>query len=184
METTQTIPAASIADAFDRILKQLTVDFAEHEHLAVIGIANGGIDLARCLARKLSESLGRSVPCGIANIAFQRDDIGQKPIPKIAAPTEFPFSMNRATVLLVDDVLFTGRTVRAALNEIFDQGRPAQVKLITLFDRGNRRLPVHADYTGFQQATDPQAKVQVRFDCDAPENSEILIFNPATHPST
>ena len=109
----------------------------------LLGIANGGIPLARRLGARLGIKR-----VGDLDISFHRDDIGKHPIPKEFTPTLLPGDVNGATVLLVDDVLFTGRTVKAALDELFDHGRPATVELAVLVDRGSRRLPVVADFAG------------------------------------
>jgi len=109
----------------------------------VLGIANGGIPLARRLGARLGI---RRV--GDLDISFHRDDIGKHPIPKEFTPTLLPGDVNGASVLLVDDVLFSGRTVKAALDELFDHGRPGRVELAVLVDRGSRTLPIVADFSG------------------------------------
>lgn len=111
--------------------------------MLVLGIANGGSMLARRLAARLGIKR-----VGDLDISFHRDDIGRHPIPKEFAVTLLPGDVNGASVLLVDDVLFTGRTVKAALDELFDHGRPATVELAVLVDRGSHRLPVVADFAG------------------------------------
>ena len=111
--------------------------------LLVLGIANGGIPVARRLCARLGIKR-----VGELDISFHRDDIGRHPIPKEFTPTLLPGDVNGADILLVDDVLFTGRTVKAALDELFEHGRPATVELAVLVDRGSRRLPVAADFTG------------------------------------
>ncbi len=95
----------------------------DHKELVIVGIANGGIPFSINLARALEKNLGHPVPCGSVDISFHRDDIGHKPITSIDNPTVLPVNIEDATVILADDVLFSGRTARAALNEIFDQGR-------------------------------------------------------------
>jgi len=111
--------------------------------MLVLGIANGGIMLARRLAARLGIKR-----VGDLDISFHRDDIGKHPIPKEFAVTLLPGDVNGASVLLVDDVLYTGRTVKAALDELFDHGRPATVELAVLVDRGSRKLPVVANFAG------------------------------------
>lgn len=102
----------------------------------LVGIANGGTTLARRLA-----ALIPGAPCGVIDVSFHRDDISHHPIPKELLPTQIPVDVKGATVVLVDDVIFSGRTVKAALDELFDQGRPAKVELAVLVDRGGRKLP-------------------------------------------
>jgi pyrimidine operon attenuation protein/uracil phosphoribosyltransferase len=101
------------------------------------------------------------VIAGTLDISFHRDDIGRHPIPKEFEPSHIPAEVDGATIILVDDVLFSGRTVKAALDELFDHGRPAKVELAVLVDRGGRLLPVAADYTGLTLAADTREKVTV-----------------------
>lgn len=136
----------------------------------LLGIANGGIILARRLAAALP-----GAPCGVIDISFYRDDLGRNPIPKEFAPTSIPVDVSGATVVLVDDVLFSGRTVKAALDELFDNGRPAKVELAVLVDRGGRRLPVAADYCGLTLAATDGEKVAVALDPQDPRNDSITL---------
>jgi len=137
--------------------------------MLVLGIANGGITLARRLAARLGMKR-----VGDLDISFHRDDIGSHPIPKEFAVTLLPGDVNGATVLLVDDVLFTGRTVKAALDELFDHGRPATVELAVLVDRGHRRLPVVADFSGTMIDATSEEDVRVSLG-DDPANDRIDI---------
>lgn len=123
--------------------------------LLLLGIANGGVELARRLAQKLRARHGT------VDISFHRDDIARQPIPKEFAPTQIPADVDGACVILVDDVLFSGRTVKAALDELFDHGRAATVELAVLVDRGGRRLPISADYLGLSLPTPCQEKIVV-----------------------
>ena len=124
----------------------------------LLGIANGGVELAHRLARSLRARVGT------VDISFHRDDIGRHPIPKEFAPTQIPADVHGATIILVDDVLFSGRTVKAALDELFDHGRPTKVELAVLVDRGGRRLPLSADFTGLTLDVSEKEKVVVRMD--------------------
>ena len=111
----------------------------------IIGIRTGGIWVAEALQKKIPKL---SASLGVLDIAFYRDDFSQRGLHPEVKPSSLPFDVNNKAILLVDDVLFTGRTVRAALNEIFDYGRPACVKLAVLVDRGCRELPIQADVVG------------------------------------
>jgi pyrimidine operon attenuation protein/uracil phosphoribosyltransferase len=144
----------------------------------LLGIANGGITLARRLSALL-----HGAPCGVIDISFHRDDIARNPIPKEFAPTHIPVDVSGATVVLVDDVLFSGRTAKAALDELFDHGRPAKVELAVLVDRGGRRLPVAADYCGLTLKAGDTERVSVRLDPDDPANDSIRVL-PAEQMST
>jgi pyrimidine operon attenuation protein/uracil phosphoribosyltransferase len=144
----------------------------------LLGIANGGITLARRLAALLPGTIH-----GVIDISFHRDDVSRNPIPKEFAPTVIPVDVSGAAVVLVDDVLFSGRTAKAALDELFDHGRPAKVELAVLVDRGGRRLPVAADYCGITLDADESHRVSVRLDPDDPAHDEIRIL-PADQEST
>jgi pyrimidine operon attenuation protein / uracil phosphoribosyltransferase len=160
----KTIPAAEIAAAIDRIAEAITGRHRHAQQLTLVGIANGGIPFARRLAEAVGQRLGREIACGTADITFYRDDIGRRPIPAEIVGTDFPGSADGATVILCDDVLFSGRTVRAAIDEIFALGRPSLVELAVLVDRGNRRLPIAADYVGFNEPAGPEERVRVQLD--------------------
>ena len=141
--TPKTIGFRDVHAAIERLGAAIEARHRHTKGLLVLGIANGGIPLARRLCKMLGIKR-----VGDLDISFHRDDIGKHPIPKEFTPTLLPADVNGATVLLVDDVLFTGRTVKAALDELFDHGRPATVELAVLVDRGDRRLPVVADFVG------------------------------------
>jgi pyrimidine operon attenuation protein / uracil phosphoribosyltransferase len=143
MAPPKTIGSREVHAAIGRLAAAIESRHGSTKDLMVLGIANGGIPLARRLCAKL-----KIKRIGDLDISFHRDDLGNHPIPKEFASTLLPGDVNGATVLLVDDVLFTGRTVKAALDELFDHGRPATVELAVLVDRGSRRLPVAADFSG------------------------------------
>jgi pyrimidine operon attenuation protein/uracil phosphoribosyltransferase len=155
-----------IATALEALVEKIVARHRETPVLAVAGIANGGITFSRKLAQQLALRLCRDVPLGVVNIAFHRDDIGRQPIPLNSAATDLPFAIDDATLILADDVYHTGRTARAAINEVFDQGRPALVELAVLCDRGHRRLPIVPDYIAFTLATTPAQNVEVHLDFD------------------
>jgi pyrimidine operon attenuation protein/uracil phosphoribosyltransferase len=139
----KTIGPREVHAAIERLAAAIEARHRRTKGLLVLGIANGGIPLAHRLGARLGIKR-----VGDLDISFHRDDIGHHPIPKEFTPTLLPGDVNGASVLLVDDVLFTGRTVKAALDELFDHGRPATVELAVLVDRGCRRLPVVADFSG------------------------------------
>ena len=115
---------------------------AAAEKVAVVGIHSGGAWLAERLANELQ--LGDRL--GFIDVSFYRDDYAEKGLPAEVKPTQIPFEVEGATIVLVDDVLYTGRTTRAAINELFDYGRPARIMLAALVDRGGRELPIAADF--------------------------------------
>jgi pyrimidine operon attenuation protein/uracil phosphoribosyltransferase len=134
--------------------------------IAIVGIHRRGAVLAKRLHALTSELLEQSVPLGYADIAFYRDDLSiRQTDARLSAPvvhaTELDFPIDGRTIVIVDDVLYTGRTVRAAIDEIFDYGRPARVQLAALVDRGHRELPIRPDYVGKNIPTSQQQRVNV-----------------------
>ena len=134
------------------------------EELAFVGIRTRGVPLARRLAELVRGIVGHDVPVGVLDITLYRDDlmrhtVGPQPLVRL---TDIPFSIDDRKILLVDDVLYTGRTTRAALDALIDYGRPKAIQLIVLVDRGHRELPIKADYVGKNLPTAPEESVQVR----------------------
>ncbi len=173
--------AKTIDDAIGRVASALAARHALTPHLLLLGIANGGIVLAARLAVRLKKA-GLHPGLGTIDISFHRDDIGRHPIPKEFSPTIIPHDVNGAHVVLVDDVLHTGRTVKAALDELFDHGRPAGVELAVLIDRGGRRLPVAADICGLRVTAPADGKVVVNLHPAQPAKDAIAIL-PAAKPA-
>ncbi len=165
----------AIAEAIDAMVAAMLKRHSDTDSLVVVSIANGGIQLGERIAAQLSQSTGREIPTGVGDITFHRDDIGLQPISKISLPTELPFSIDDTTVILVDDVLYSGRTVRAAINELFDQGRPSRIELAVLFHREDTRLPIQPDYFGFRRKIDPAKTVSLEMDPDDPNTAQLLI---------
>lgn len=123
---------------------QIVAVLGTADQLALVGIYSGGAWLAERLAR----SMGLEHRLGYIDVSFYRDDYAEKGLPAAVKPSRIGFEVEGATILLVDDVLYTGRTTRAAINELFDYGRPARIMLATLVDRGGRELPVAPDFAG------------------------------------
>ncbi len=141
------LDAADVQRALVRIAHEIVERNKGTDGLVVVGIHTRGVPLARRLAAKLGEIEGRPVPAGALDVAMYRDDIGMRP-PQTTHDTELPFDLAGKVVVLVDDVLYTGRTVRAALDALTDFGRPRAIQLAVLVDRGHRELPIRADYVG------------------------------------
>ena len=139
------------ADAVSRALTRIAHEILEGnggaDNLALVGIVTRGHDIAELLAARIEEIEGVRVPLGTLDIGLYRDDFGTRLAPA-PHPTNLPFALEGKTVVLVDDVLFTGRTIRAALDALMDYGRPAAVRLAVVVDRGHRELPIRADYVG------------------------------------
>lgn len=154
--------ADEIRRALTRIAHEITERNKGAENLAIIGVHTRGIPLAERLARKLSELEGVTVPTGMLDITLYRDDLSEVAHQPIIRETNVPFDIARRRVVLVDDVLYTGRTVRAALDALIDLGRPEGIQLAVLIDRGHRELPIRADYVGKNLPTAKQEVVKVK----------------------
>jgi pyrimidine operon attenuation protein/uracil phosphoribosyltransferase len=156
------------ADRMSRALTRIAHEILERnrglDELALVGIRTRGVPLARRLARALKEINGDDVPTGALDITLYRDDLMRHPVgpQPLVRRTEVPFSIDDRKIMLVDDVLYTGRTIRAALDALIDFGRPRAIQLIVLVDRGHRELPIKADYVGKNLPTSLKQSVQVR----------------------
>jgi pyrimidine operon attenuation protein / uracil phosphoribosyltransferase len=166
--------AEEIHEALDRIVDQLINDHPEVERLVLIGIRTGGAFLGNRIQEMLKAKKGLVVPTGALDITLYRDDwtrINHKPI---IGKTEVPVSLDDKTVILVDDVLYTGRTARAALDALIDFGRPCRISLAVLVDRGGRELPICADYSGARLDTQSNERVNVYFN-ELGEKDQVVI---------
>ena len=143
-----------------RMTERLTpfLDGSAGDNTLLVGIHTGGA----WLAERLHERLGLATPLGTLDISFYRDDFSRKGINPEVRPSRLPLSIEDRTVILVDDVLYSGRTVRAALNELFDYGRPAAVRLAVLIDRDGRELPIAADVAGHSLSLGPTERLNLR----------------------
>jgi pyrimidine operon attenuation protein/uracil phosphoribosyltransferase len=130
--------------------------------IALVGIHRRGAALAQRLHTLASELLEDPVPLGFVDISFYRDDLASRPSAPIVHATQLEFPIDGRTIVIVDDVLYTGRTVRAAIDEVFDYGRPGRVQLAVLVDRGHRELPIRPDYVGKNLPTSQDQRVNVR----------------------
>src|SRR6187401_179826 len=162
------MPVVMDAERMSRSLARIAHEILERnrgiEELAFVGIRTRGVPLAKRLAHSVGEISKSEIPTGALDITLYRDDlmrhaVGAQPLVR---RTEIPFSIDDKRILLVDDVLYTGRTIRAALDALIDFGRPRSIQLIVLVDRGHRELPIKADYVGKNLPTAPRQSVQVR----------------------
>jgi pyrimidine operon attenuation protein/uracil phosphoribosyltransferase len=162
------MPVVMDADRMGRSLARIAHEVLERnrglDELALVGIRARGVPLAARIASALQELSGVPVPTGALDITLYRDDlmrhqVGPQPVIR---RTEIPFSIDDRRILLVDDVLYTGRTIRAALDALIDFGRPKLIQLVVLVDRGHRELPIRPDYVGKNIPTSPQQSVHVR----------------------
>jgi pyrimidine operon attenuation protein/uracil phosphoribosyltransferase len=161
------MPVVMDADRIGRTLTRIAHEIVERnrgvEDLALVGVRTRGVPLARRIARSLREIVGAEVPTGALDITLYRDDLMRQSVgpQPLVRRTEIPFSIDNRVILLVDDVLYTGRTTRAALDALIDFGRPKGIQLIVLVDRGHRELPIKADYVGKNLPTSLDESVQV-----------------------
>src|SRR5688572_31812671 len=164
--------------AIDRALTRIAHEILERnkgcQELVLIGIRTRGISLARRLATKLHAIEGEHVPLGVIDVTLYRDDLRRRPDHPKVERTDIPFPLTDKRVILVDDVLFTGRTIRAALDGLMDFGRPQSIQLAVLVDRGHRELPIPADYVGRNLPTSRREQVQVRL-AEADGVDEVVI---------
>ena len=174
------MPQVMDADRMSRALTRIAHEILERnrglDELALVGIRTRGVPLAKRLGRTLKEINGDDVPTGALDITLYRDDlmrhaVGPQPLVR---QTEIPFSIDDRKILLVDDVLYTGRTIRAALDALIDFGRPRAIQLIVLVDRGHRELPIKADYVGKNLPTSLRQSVQVRLQ-EIDRTDEVVI---------
>ena len=152
-------------DDIRRTLVRIAHEIAEKNPggaVAIVGIHRRGAILAQRLHALTSELLDDAVPLGFVDISFYRDDLSIRPSAPVVHATTLEFELDGRTIVVVDDVLYTGRTVRAAIDVVFDYGRPARVQLATLVDRGHRELPIRADYVGKNIPTSQEERVNVR----------------------
>ena len=157
--------ADEIARALRRMAGEITERNRGAEEIALVGIRRGGVPLAYRLRVLLRELEGTDVPVGTVDINLYRDDAGALPAPMVGR-TDVPFRVEDRTIVLVDDVLFTGRTTRAAIDALMDYGRPRRIQLASLIDRGHRELPIAPDYCGRTIETLPHERVNVLLDAD------------------
>lgn len=170
--------ANEIAQAVERLAAEVAERARAEggeQGLAIVGIRRGGVPLAGRLRALLGKRIGREPPIGTIDIALYRDDLDEKGAAPVVGPTDVRFPVDGKTVVLVDDVLYTGRTVRAALDELVDFGRPRRVWLLVLVDRGGRELPIAADFVGARLEVSAQDDVQVQLrEAGAREDAVIV----------
>ena len=169
------LDTAGIDRALTRIAHEILEKNTGAANIVLVGIQRGGVHLSRRLARKILEIEKVQVPVGSLDITMYRDDLTTRksqPIPQI---TDITFDIQDKIMVLVDDVLFTGRTIRAALNSIMDYGRPQRIQLAVLVDRGHRELPIRADYVGKNLPTSAREKVEVMLAEDGGEEKVVIL---------
>jgi pyrimidine operon attenuation protein/uracil phosphoribosyltransferase len=162
-EKSQLMSASEIDRTLVRLAHEILEKSADLDKLAFIGIRRRGVPLAQRLARKIESLEKREIPVGILDINLYRDDLTTVDIKPVVSATDIPFSVQGKDIILMDDVLYTGRTIRAALDALFDHGRPARVQLLVLIDRGHRELPIEARFVGRTVQTSDDEIIEVKF---------------------
>jgi len=155
------LSGTAIRRALTRIAHEIAERNEESRSVVLLGIQSGGAPISLRLVKTLEEIWGHPVPQGVLDISMHRDDLHQRAAPEVM-PTHIPFDVTGKTVVLVDDVLFSGRTIRASMDSLHDFGRPARIQLAALVDRGHRELPIKADFVGKNVPTSLTEKVRVR----------------------
>ena len=165
--------------AIERAIIRISHEIIEHnkglDNIALIGIQRRGVSIAKKIRDYLKSIEDKEVPMGILDITFYRDDLSMLASHPVVNGTHIPFDVNGTKIVLVDDVLYTGRTIRSAIENIFDMGRPSCIQLVELIDRGHRQLPFKADYVGKNVPTSESEKVDVQFE-DVDGVTQVLLI--------
>lgn len=167
-----------IAGIINRFSEQIFRDIDDIGRFAVVGLQTGGVELARRVRARIEELSGRTIQSGTLDITFYRDDLATRGVLPSIKETSIAFDISTMTILLVDDVIFTGRTTKAALETLTSFGRPKAIRLMVLVDRGNRELPIQPDYCGFTHATGINDNVEVILQEDNPAGDRVVIHDP------
>ncbi|MBV9506472.1 MAG: bifunctional pyr operon transcriptional regulator/uracil phosphoribosyltransferase PyrR [Acidobacteriia bacterium] len=162
-EKAQLMSASEIDRTLVRLAHEILEKTRDLEKLAFIGVRRRGVPLAERLAQKIEALEKRQIPVGVLDINLYRDDLTTVDIKPVVSATEIPFSVQDRDIVLMDDVLYTGRTTRAALDALFDHGRPSRVRLLVLIDRGHRELPIEARFIGRVVQTTDDEIIEVKF---------------------
>jgi len=163
-----------IERSITRMAHEITEKNKGVKSLCLVGIQRGGVHIAKRLAAKLAEIEDKKIPVGSLDIALYRDDINVRKDQPVVRRTDMPCEINNKRVVLVDDVLFTGRSIRAAMDAIMDFGRPSVIQLAVLVDRGHRELPIKADFVGKNMPTSLSETVKVQLEEDGLEDMVVL----------
>lgn len=163
----------------NRAIRRMAIEVVEKnrglEELMIVGIRSRGVPIGERMAAEIEQMEGQPVPFGILDITLYRDDLTTIAPNPVVKPTKFPEPINDKVIVLVDDVLYTGRTVRSALDALIDFGRPKRVMLAVLIDRGHRELPIHADVIGKTVPTDADEVIKVKL-AETDGEDEVLIM--------
>lgn len=185
MSGRQIMTADEIRRATIRLSHEIVEKQAGTDGLMLVGIQRRGVPLARRIAAAIADNEGVELPVGALDITFYRDDLSMVAQQPVVKGTELPSGIDGRTIILVDDVLYTGRTIRAAMDALVDFGRPQAIRLAVLVDRGHRELPIRADHVGKNVPTSREEQVRVHLEeIDDEDGVEIerLVLDPAAEP--
>ncbi len=168
------LDSRAVKARIEELAERIQQEFRYPDKLLLVGIRTRGVFLAERLKASLDIKYGQEVPTGVLDITFYRDDLSRLGPNPMVRGSELPFDIHDANIVLVDDVLYTGRTIRAALDELADFGRPAFVRLATMVDRGLREYPIQADYCGLKISTTPEQHVYVLLEETDDEDKVVL----------
>ena len=170
--------AGQLERALTRMAHQIIEATEGAKEVALVGMQTRGVDLARRMSRMIKESAGREVPVGVLDVTLYRDDFRNREKTPEVRPSDIPFEVDGKVLILVEDVLYTGRTVRAALDSLMDYGRPRSIRLAVLVDRGHRELPIRPDFTGQEVKTAEDEEILVRVVEHDDEDAVYLVEAP------
>jgi len=173
-ESTVILNATAIQRTLTRVAHEIAERNEASSEVVLVGIQRGGVPLAQRLSAILSTIWQQPVPTGSLDVSMHRDDLDQRAAPKIQ-PTVIPFDVTGKTVVLVDDVLFSGRTIRAAMDALNDFGRPKEIQLAVLIDRGHRELPIKADFVGKNVPTAREEKISMHLTEAGAKEDEVVL---------
>ena len=174
IEKTVLMDADGVRRALTRIAHEIVEKNKGVENLVLVGIRTRGVPLSERVAEEIEKIEGIRPPLGVLDITLYRDDLSMLDYQPLVRPTEMPVDINGKTIVLVDDVLFTGRTIRSALDALIDMGRPKSIQLAVLIDRGHRELPIRADYVGKNVPTAARETVSVQLSETDKEEKVVL----------
>lgn len=160
--TTELMSARDMDRVLSRIAHEIVEGNPHEESLALVGVRRRGVPIAKRIAARIEAFTGQRIPVGILDITLYRDDLSQVSEMPLVNSTDIPFPVEGVHLVLVDDVIYTGRTARAAMDAVMDLGRPACIRLVALIDRGHRELPIRADYVGKNVPTKKTERISVR----------------------
>jgi pyrimidine operon attenuation protein / uracil phosphoribosyltransferase len=175
MGKTVLLQSKEIAEIIDRLSGQIYNDLDDNEKFAVVGLQTGGVELARRIRSRIEELSGKPVKSGTLDITFYRDDLATRGVLPSIKETSIAFDISAMTILLVDDVIFTGRTTKAALETLTSFGRPKAIRLFVMVDRGNRELPIQPDYCGYRIKTGIHDAIEVILSSETPAGDCVVI---------